>query len=119
MNCGDTIDFEVGNTIVFYAGGYTCIGDSLCTSEINWTMNGPVTGSGTGYPTFNFSVAGSYTLTPVSYTHLRAHETVLDIVCRLLLENKKNIIHITTLSYTNYYTKHAPIISSVPHDVLY
>ena len=30
---------------------------------------------------------------PVSYTHLRAHETVLDLVCRLLLE-KKN----TTLS---------------------
>ena len=28
---------------------------------------------------------------PVSYTHLRAHETVLDLVCRLLLE-KKNII---------------------------
>ncbi|WDT38000.1 hypothetical protein PVA38_11005 [Streptococcus pneumoniae D39] len=27
---------------------------------------------------------------PVSYTHLRAHETVLDLVCRLLLE-KKNI----------------------------
>ena len=29
---------------------------------------------------------------PVSYTHLRAHETVLDLVCRLLLEkkNKKN-----------------------------
>ena len=27
----------------------------------------------------------------VSYTHLRAHETVLDLVCRLLLE-KKNII---------------------------
>src|SRR5665811_676453 len=24
-------------------------------------------------------------LTPVSYTHLRAHETVLDLVCRLLL----------------------------------
>ena len=28
----------------------------------------------------------------VSYTHLRAHETVLDIVCRLLLE-KKNTKH--------------------------
>ena len=27
----------------------------------------------------------------VSYTHLRAHETVLDLVCRLLLEKKKNI----------------------------
>ena len=25
---------------------------------------------------------------PVSYTHLRAHETVLDLVCRLLLEKK-------------------------------
>ena len=28
-------------------------------------------------------------LRPVSYTHLRAHETVLDLVCRLLLEKKK------------------------------
>ena len=28
----------------------------------------------------------------VSYTHLRAHETVLDLVCRLLLEKKKKPI---------------------------
>ena len=28
-------------------------------------------------------------LTAVSYTHLRAHETVLDLVCRLLLEHTK------------------------------
>ena len=27
-------------------------------------------------------------LWPVSYTHLRAHETVLDLVCRLLLDKK-------------------------------
>ena len=27
----------------------------------------------------------------VSYTHLRAHETVLDLVCRLLLEKKKHV----------------------------
>ena len=27
---------------------------------------------------------------PVSYTHLRAHETVLDLVCRLLLEKKQH-----------------------------
>ena len=27
---------------------------------------------------------------PVSYTHLRAHETVLDLVCRLLLEKQKH-----------------------------
>ena len=33
---------------------------------------------------------------PVSYTHLRAHETVLDLVCRLLLHKKKtdtNYVH--------------------------
>ena len=28
-------------------------------------------------------------ITAVSYTHLRAHETVLDLVCRLLLEKKQ------------------------------
>ena len=27
----------------------------------------------------------------VSYTHLRAHETVLDLVCRLLLEKKNKL----------------------------
>ena len=32
----------------------------------------------------------------VSYTHLRAHETVLDLVCRPLLETKntKNALHL-------------------------
>ena len=36
------------------------------------------------------SSEGSFPYTaPVSYTHLRAHETVLDLVCRLLLEKKK------------------------------
>ena len=33
----------------------------------------------------------------VSYTHLRAHETVLDLVCRLLLEKKKNQALLTEL----------------------
>ena len=31
----------------------------------------------------------------VSYTHLRAHETVLDLVCRLLLAKKKHTHHTT------------------------
>eukprot|EP00657_Telonema_sp_P-1_P009163 TRINITY_DN333_c0_g1_i2.p1 TRINITY_DN333_c0_g1~~TRINITY_DN333_c0_g1_i2.p1 ORF type:complete len:101 (-),score=41.94 TRINITY_DN333_c0_g1_i2:98-400(-) len=31
----------------------------------------------------------SHWYSSVSYTHLRAHETVLDLVCRLLLEKKK------------------------------
>ena len=38
---------------------------------------------------------------PVSYTHLRAHETVLDLVCRLLLEKKKQI-HTKTNIPTQY-----------------
>ena len=28
-------------------------------------------------------------MVPVSYTHLRVHETVLDLVCRLMLDKKK------------------------------
>jgi len=49
---------------------------------------------------------------PVSYTHLRAHETVLDIVCRLLLAKKKKILrtskdHITQLNHNhNPHSKH-------------
>ena len=39
------------------------------------------------------------TIHPVSYTHLRAHETVLDLVCRLLLEKKKNTTHKHTYAY--------------------
>ena len=35
------------------------------------------------------SERGARDVVPVSYTHLRAHETVLDLVCRLLLEKKK------------------------------
>ena len=36
-------------------------------------------------------VMGLTSFRPVSYTHLRAHETVLDLVCRLLLQKKKYI----------------------------
>ena len=37
----------------------------------------------------------------VSYTHLRAHETVLDLVCRLLLEKKNKNINPTNYSHLN------------------
>ena len=51
------------------------------------------------------------TYEPVSYTHLRAHETVLDLVCRLLLEKKKirsyyygmNIHPIITVGQSTFY----------------
>ena len=37
---------------------------------------------------------GTLSFIPVSYTHLRAHETGRNLVCRLLLEKKKkNKIH--------------------------
>ena len=39
---------------------------------------------------------------PVSYTHLRAHETVLDLVCRLLLETKKD--RPSTINYQHVIT---------------
>ena len=45
----------------------------------------------------------------VSYTHLRAHETVLELVCRLLLEKKKtnliNVIEPITLRKPKIHTK--------------
>ena len=40
---------------------------------------------------------------PVSYTHLRAHETVLELACRLLLEKKK----------TNKASPHTPLHTCV------
>ena len=41
-------------------------------------------------PTARCAASCAAARTPVSYTHLRAHETVLDLVCRLLLEKKKD-----------------------------
>eukprot|EP00656_Telonema_subtile_P021031 TRINITY_DN2207_c0_g1_i1.p1 TRINITY_DN2207_c0_g1~~TRINITY_DN2207_c0_g1_i1.p1 ORF type:complete len:289 (-),score=56.72 TRINITY_DN2207_c0_g1_i1:13-879(-) len=38
------------------------------------------------------AVLTSFPTTTVSYTHLRAHETVLDLVCRLLLEKKNTTL---------------------------
>ena len=35
-------------------------------------------------------------LRSVSYTHLRAHETCADLVCRLLLEKKKYKVKVNT-----------------------
>ena len=40
---------------------------------------------------YHIAVANTFVNTqgPVSYTHLRAHETLMNLVCRLLLEKKK------------------------------
>eukprot|EP00657_Telonema_sp_P-1_P008881 TRINITY_DN31135_c0_g1_i1.p1 TRINITY_DN31135_c0_g1~~TRINITY_DN31135_c0_g1_i1.p1 ORF type:complete len:127 (+),score=54.57 TRINITY_DN31135_c0_g1_i1:84-464(+) len=42
-------------------------------------------------------------LSPVSYTHLRAHETVLDLVCRLLLEKKNKTPNLICYESWPYY----------------
>src|SRR5680860_1558099 len=42
-----------------------------------------------GFSTFYIIGLVIITITPVSYTHLRAHETDSYLVCRLLLEKKK------------------------------
>ena len=47
----------------------------------------------------------------VSYTHLRAHETVLDLVCRLLLEKKTTHTH-THTTHTQHTTQ--PYINRTP-----
>ena len=41
----------------------------------------------------------------VSYTHLRAHETVLDLVCRLLLEKKKQPIYEAASTHRSHYKR--------------
>ena len=49
-------------------------------------------------------------LSPVSYTHLRAHETVLDLVCRLLLEKKKKPPQVRSASNRKHSSaKHAHV----------
>ena len=59
-----------------------------------------------------FRDKGRFSEMTVSYTHLRAHETVLDLVCRLLLEKKKTVIpHLTLAS--------APTTSQPIHVQLY
>ena len=64
-----------------------CIRDSSYTGVEDYTDISTTTDftieSGKTYE-LSFDISNA-----VSYTHLRAHETVLDLVCRLLLEKKK------------------------------
>ena len=39
-------------------------------------------------------LSGETSIGPVSYTHLRAHETRSNLVCRLLLEKKKSLANL-------------------------
>ena len=51
----------------------------------------------------------------VSYTHLRAHETVLDLVCRLLLEKKTKYKTYHVSRFHTYYHKRAHTLTRSDH----
>ena len=72
-----------------------CIRDS--TSSSNDTGSSNDTSSVSNINTEENIVQEAVETAPVSYTHLRAHETVLDLVCRLLLEKKKQTQKCTTI----------------------
>ena len=66
----------------------------MCIRDSSWTA-----AAGTTREQIKAHLAGlwadpdtapDYVLLAASYTHLRAHETVLDLVCRLLLEKNKS-----------------------------
>ena len=60
------------------------------TNPVFMTQNNPVSTFSIDVDTASYSnVRRMLNLGPVSYTHLRAHETCADLVCRLLLEKKK------------------------------
>ena len=88
---GDISSIGTNTNLTLGAGGGTV------------TINGSSAQTITGNTAFAFNIRrfvmnnGVAGLTPVSYTHLRAHETVLDLVCRLLLEKKKKHTHTHTL----------------------
>ena len=66
-----------------------CIRDSRNLERVDDTRiidNGDLIVDDNGDDVIDAKDSGS-----VSYTHLRAHETVLDLVCRLLLDQKNKV----------------------------
>src|SRR5450756_2830286 len=101
---------RVGNPITDARRGSVCILLGLSARHLlpgpgtsNWSSRAAylpasatptVAGSTAGYPPGRWLVKASQASgcccpSSVSYTHLRAHETRHDLVCRLLLEKKK------------------------------
>ena len=70
-----------GPSVVFVIGRALSYGRGIALAS--------VAGNSLGLLVIVVLVALGLGVIAVSYTHLRAHETVLDLVCRLLLEKKK------------------------------
>ena len=83
-----TLDSPPGGRVVLARVEFVAVGagGSLLKPTIFMPPRSDVTYGGASV------LASAHSIWPVSYTHLRAHETVLDLVCRLLLEKKKNKI---------------------------
>ena len=69
-----------------------CLGGRLTSIRVGWD-NGPRVYYTDAFTDGEFGMfradASGAPSAPVSYTHLRAHETGRNLVCRLLLEKKK------------------------------
>src|SRR5680860_1018909 len=58
-------------------------------ASLGCTRHRSLSASSCRNPVLSFCAPGITGVSPVSYTHLRAHETDSYLVCRLLLEKKK------------------------------
>ena len=67
---------------------------------------------GAGLRVAGFLAMASRRVPPVSYTHLRAHETVLDLVCRLLLEKKQPTLKQSLLTLLRIAQPNQPLVHS-------
>src|SRR5450756_2727695 len=80
--CGRSVIRDCPDWFLRYKGGFIGGGISMGAAG----FSGDSTGSDMLLGATGFSM---YFFGSVSYTHLRAHETRHDLVCRLLLEKKK------------------------------
>ena len=69
----------------------------------NYSASGPIIPLGSNV--IALTAVSAYSPRPVSYTHLRAHETPEHLVCRLLLEKKKKTNTRTLIPCTTIYKK--------------
>ena len=101
----DALDLEVGELV-----GGDGSGEALDTSSLVLADAPPSLGEFTRSGRFEAVARRLAVHQAVSYTHLRAHETVLDLVCRLLLEKNKHT-HTTHTQHTHTHSataRHSP-----------
>ena len=90
--CTDPLNANSDGDAQVYSDGteVDALLDFTLSRTVRWGY-GPPSGPPNAWPNFN-DRTGTHA---VSYTHLRAHETVLDLVCRLLLEKKNKYLNST------------------------